>query len=365
MTRSSNQDMAIDSVTREAAAWFARLRADDVSEADRVRFRRWLEADPRHRDAYAGFERFWSATGEYAADEEVATAVHTAEIEAEVASGETPDDAGADRPRQRRRWLPAAVAACVLAAATALLWQPLQEYRGIYATAVGEQRSIPLADGSRVMLNTDTRIRVDYGEQTRTVHLSHGQAYFRVARDVERPFLVETRNGSVRAVGTEFEVYENDGRVVVTVLEGSVAVSERADRDGNEVSGAEPPPEKILQARERVALAAGTTPETVVPLDPEPLERSVAWTSGRVVFDDEPLASAVAEINRYTRRRVVIGDERLASLHISGVFRVGDVGDFVHSLGEYFSLQVETDARGNYVLEAGERTKDAPAAATG
>lgn len=366
MNRSSNQEAIVDPATREAAEWFARLRADDATEQDRARFRQWLNADPRHREAYAGFERFWSTTGDYAADNAVADEVRAAERRA----------VREDRPERRRRMPRPALrasqglaAAVVLAVAGALLWQPIQEYRGIYTTAIGEQRSIPLADGSRVMLNTDTRIRVAYSEQTRTVHLEDGQAYFRVAKNPERPFYVETENGSVRAVGTEFEVYENQGEIVVTVIEGSVAVSERrvgparqpAPAAGGSAVPAKPaagtaaaaPAEKLLQASERIALAPGKVSRKV-PVDIAPLKRSVAWTSGRLVFDDEPLSQAIDEVNRYSKQRVLIGDARLKSLHISGVFRVGDTGDFVNSVSEYFTLRVENRG-GDYVLTVPNR----------
>lgn len=354
MSRGTQQEAIVDPATREAAEWFARLRADDATEQDRARFRQWLEADLRHREAYAGFERFWSTTGDYAADGAVANEVRAAE--AAIARQNT---AGNRRlpPRHVVRIAQGLAAACVLAVSAALLWTPIQESRGIYTTAVGEQRSIPLADGSRVMLNTDTRIRVSYSDQARTVHLEDGQAYFRVAKNPGRPFYVETENGSVRAVGTEFEVYENNGEVVVTVIEGTVAVSER----GAEETVVEPsqpkqshgkpvaaPAEQLLNARERIALAPGKMLHKV-PLEAAPLKRSVAWTSGRLVFDDEPLRNAVAEINRYSKQQVLIGDERLKSLHISGVFRVGDTGDFVNSVSEYFSLRVRNSG-GDYVL---------------
>jgi transmembrane sensor len=365
MNRNSNQEAIIDPVTREAAAWFARLRADDATERDRARFRHWLEADPRHREAYAGFERFWSTTGDYAGHEAVADEVRTAE---RLAVRQSPPQRRRRIPRPALRAAQGLAAAGVLAVAGALLWEPFQESRGIYTTAVGEQRSIPLADGSRVMLNTDTRIRVAYSERARTVHLEDGQGYFRVAKNPERPFYVETENGRVRAVGTEFEVYENAGEVVVTVIEGSVAVSERgADKTAAETrqpapaaggsaaparsSGDTPaaaPAEKLLEANERIALAPGRVLRKVS-VEPAPLKRSVAWTSGRLVFDDEPLSEAINEVNRYSKQRVLIGDARLKSLHISGVFRVGDTGDFVNTVSEYFSLRLENRG-GDYVL---------------
>lgn len=362
MREEPHQD-AVDSATREAAEWFARLRSDDVSEEDRARFQFWLEMDPRHRDAYAGFERFWSASGDYAADRNVARAVRDAErgLEPEPAEpAPRPEPRmrpGLEPPPLQRHARRLALAACVtaVAVAAAVFLQPLiQESRGIYVTSVGEQRSVPLADGSRVTLNTDTRIRVAYSDAGRDIRLERGQAYFRVAKDAQRPFRVRTRNGVVRAVGTEFEVYQNDRQVVVTVVEGSVAVSDETADDTTRTDAITdaretPAAETVLQASERIALAPGMTlePEKI----PEvPLQRSMAWTGGRLIFDDEPLRDAVAEINRYSEQRVLIGDENLESVRISGVFRVGDVEDFVHSISRYFAMRVQSNRAGNYVL---------------
>lgn len=353
MTHSSRRS-SIDLVTREAAAWFARLRADDVSEQDRARFDGWLAADPKHRDAYASFERFWSTTGSYAGDPKLARAVHEAAAAAPPPAPRpaTPVVIQNNRFNRRRMFaMAASVAMAVFAGSYLLVWPSSDAYE----TAVGEQRSVALADGSRLTLNTNTRVRVRYNDDKRTVRLDRGQAYFRVAKDSLRPFEVETRSGLVRAIGTAFDVYENGSEIVVTVTEGTVLVTDPSSKDEtlpvSEAGVASNSAHKILRANQRLALASVrqlpaaqvTTAET---------EKSTAWLNGKLIFDNEPLGRAIGEINRYSGKRVILGDDKLKSLHLSGVFRTGEPDDFVASISGYFALRVEPDADGNYVLHA-------------
>lgn len=353
MTTISRNKKPVNPTTREAAVWFSRMRADDVSEQDRAGFERWLQTAAEHRAAYAAFERFWSRTGDYASHPEVAEATHAAanaadEIEARIVAQQETSPASSTRPQQRR-YLAMAASICmaVLAVAFLSLWPSDNQ---AYQTRVGEQRSITLADGSRITLNTDSRVRVRYSEGTRSVALERGQAYFRVAKE-HRPFEVATRNGVVRALGTAFDVYQSPTGMVVTVAEGTVLVTEAAETN---TSPDRPVPDQgttVLRAGERVAVSQQTQLEQAS-VEAAPVERSVAWLGGKLIFDAEPLQQAVAEINRYSTKRVLIGDAALADLRISGVFHVGESGDFVRSVSEYFSLRVESDSRGNYVLHA-------------
>lgn len=335
----------IDIATREAAAWFARLRADDVSEQDRTRFERWLAADPRNRLAFSGFERFWSTTGTYAAEREVA----------EVTRGAIAESKRVEKSRliggmRRRRYL-ALAASLLLAVGVVALLGVWPRFSNTYETAVGEQRSIVLDDGSRVTLNTNSEVRIAYSDKKRVVHLERGQAYFRVAKG-KRPFEVEAKSGVVHAIGTAFDVYQIAGEVIVTVVEGTVVVADPTTVvKPSAHPGKELPAGRMLHASQRLELPDGKKVETVA-VETAPVERSVSWLSGKLVFDNEPLASAVAEINRYSHKHVVIGDDTLQQLRMSGVFRVGDPDEFVDSVSRYFSLQVETDDRGRYVLYA-------------
>lgn len=336
--------------TEAAAAWFTRLRADDVSREDHQRFERWLAADPQHAEAYRRFEQLWRGTGLLAAEPPV-----QAQLQALPTATPTLADALGRRrlaqPSPRRRRWPAWAAAGVAALAVTLALPAWLEQRPLH-TGIGEQRSMALADGTRVTLNTDSRLRVRYDGERRRVHLDRGQAYFQVAKE-HRPFEVITDGGVVRALGTAFDVYRTGADVIVTVVEGTVMVSGGAVQAlpaAERPSAPAQPASQILHAQQRVALSALSDADDAAPVEAVPSERGVAWLRGQLIFDDEALAAAIAEINRYSSRRVRIGDPRLGTLRMSGVYRIGEVSDFVTSVSEYFSLRVEVDSRGDYVL---------------
>jgi transmembrane sensor len=321
--RPSRPDLA----TRQAAAWFSRLRAQDVRESERADFERWRLADPAHGLAYARFERLWSGAGEAAAEPAVVTAVQEAQTFA------------ATRTRARSYAIAASVAVFALSAALAThFWLT----RFTYDTGIGERRSVALEDGSHVTLNTDTRIRVDYSDLRRTVRLEHGQAYFEVAKDARRPFEVVSGNNVVRAVGTAFDVYEHDGETVVTLVEGVVKTSMALPTGAVESV----PVEHVVRAGQTVALSKGRASSVV----PAAVERSTAWLTGKLMFNDEPLYAAIDEANRYSKHKVRIGDDALRSLRISGVFRAGKPDELVTALVGYFSIRVREEDSGDYVL---------------
>lgn len=323
MSRPHLAARSIDPATREAAAWFARLRADDVTSADKVAFEDWLRSDFENRAAYERFERFWSTTGNYAGERAVT----------QVVKGS---------PSHRRIWLWSAAASLALIAVGALLAPRWHGVNGVYETNVGGRETIKLEDGSSVALNTNTRLRVAYSAERRLLQLDRGQAYFKVAKDAQRPFEVSTRNAVVRALGTEFEVYRQGTQVFVTLVEGKVIVNETkegATSDGTGIG-------KILRPGELIALQPGHSTE----VRPASIERSTAWLSGKLVFDDAPLEYAIAEANRYSKRKIALGNDELKDLRISGVFRAGEPDEFVYAISNYFNVHAQSRHDGDYLL---------------
>ena len=341
MNKITSTNRVIPIATREAANWFARLRADDVSEQDRMHFEEWLEKDTANRKAYAEFERFWSTTGSYARDPMVAKATHSAV--AEIPVPRHVYEPTTRKPKQTRFFaIAASICITAVGVATLVFWPYTNSS---YQTAIGEQRAISLPDGSRVTLNTDSLIRIHYTDTVRTIQLERGQAYFRVAKE-HRPFAVETKNRIVYAIGTAFDVYQDKADVVVTVAEGTVLVT-----DPGALTNAKPAESsgKFVRASQRLLLANGH-PVTSTTVETAPMDRSIAWLSGKLVFNDEGLIQAVAEVNRYSKRHIVIGDAQLKTLRVSGVFPVGEPAEFVDSMSKYFALYAEPDADGNIVL---------------
>jgi transmembrane sensor len=348
----------------EAADWIATLRSGGDSPAAREQFAAWLCKSPEHVRAYLNLAGLWSELAGVDADRHinVQTLVHQA-----VASGnvvalgdrplrEEPVPAGADTPsqshRKGRRYSLAAVALLAISVAlTGVLWQ---SYRyPTYSAALGEQRSITLADGSMVELNSRSRVRVRFSPQQRSIDLLEGQALFRVSHDPARPFLVRSGEVQVRAVGTQFDVYRKSTGTVVTVLEGKVEVTGSAHAPAqSSTEGAPATPAAATPPRPRPSalhLAAGE--QVTVGLDQAPAPRAVnveaatAWTQHQLVFDSATLREVADEFNRYNRRQLVVVDAAVEGVLINGVFSSTDPQSLLRFLRAQSDLEVqETDA---------------------
>ena len=313
---------------RQAAAWFARLRADDASEHDREQWRRWMALDPAHRQAYSRLETLWSNLGDFAPTPEIAQRVSQARARPARSAWRSPWP-----------WLAtaASVLVAVLAGRTLLQSAPVPDIT--YATAKGERRSLQLEDGSRVDLDSNAILHVRFDRHARQLVLEQGRAFFRVARE-PRPLRVETRVGSVVAVGTQFEVdYQNDA-IQVSLFEGKVDLMSQATASagGHRLASLD---------SGQSARVSGTE---VQRLGPVQAGGAPNWLSGRLVFDDLPLSLAVAEFNRYSARPLQLGSEALARHRISGSFRSDDTHGFVEALQAVYGIDHHAGPAGAIVL---------------
>lgn len=224
----------------------------------------------------------------------------------------------------RRRYLPLAAVAGVAAIATALLLLPVQKYEATYLTAVGQNEEILLPDGSVIALNTDSELTVSYSKAERRVHLASGEAHFDIATAPERPFIVVAGSGTVRAVGTAFNVYLNDDIVEVMVTEGVVEVLP----DRQQVAAG--PPKTLGQGQK---LEYGETIRSVSTVDTSDIARKLAWQDGMLDFQGETLAEVIREAGRYTSTRITVADPRAESLTVVGRVRAGDVEGLLEFIG--------------------------------
>ena len=335
----------------EAAYWLLRLEEGRLGPDDRARLDRWLDADPAHRAAFEAAQAACAAAGRHAAHPEMMALRMAA-----LASG----------PQSRAPlWrVAAAVAAGVLivsgsatftavqapaesriGAVAARLAPALPRDAALYRTAVGERSTVVLPDGSVATLNTDSVLKVAYGGGERGVRLLRGQAMFEVAKDPASPFRVYAGDRRITAVGTVFDVRLDGKRVKVSLVEGVVRVSPTA-------------PEKAAEAPAPVTMAAGQVLEAR-PSEPAvvraaDIARATSWKDGVVVFDDAPLAEAMAEMNRYTSRPLRLSDPDLGGLRVSGVFKAGDPERFAVAMTEVFPLALERTWDGAPVLRAQE-----------
>jgi len=300
-----------DQAKTEAADWFARLNRRDVSSADMEAFRIWRKA-PGHKEAYDEVDAFWRRSEALKNDPDIKAAVEGA------LDRSTPRPALAQRPRYGLAV--AFILLAVLGGGYVLLGPK------VYSTGVGEQRTVQLADGSSVMLDTDSQIVVRLSGARRDIRLGRGQAMFEVAHDAKRPFVVTAGATSVTALGTEFDVRRERDGATVTLVRGAVEVRERSGGDA-----------KVwrLAPGQRVATQAPTPAPSHVDVD-----SATSWTSGRLIFHAMPLRDAVAEFNRYERRKIEVADGPVGDALVSGIFAVGDADTFIGSVAELHDLTI-------------------------
>lgn len=206
-----------------------------------------------------------------------------------------------------------------------------------FTTTFGQRRVLRLSDGSRLVLNTDSRLSVAFNSKERQVTLDRGQARFEVASDPARPFVVRVAARQIVATGTAFDVRWTDDRLCIVLVEGHVAILPAA------VPVAMPLISPVtLDAGERLEIRG----PAVAVKSAARLDREEAWTTGHVIFDSTPLRAAIAEMNRYARRRLELADPALGDLLISGTFSVDDSRYFARAVANVFSLEVTASEAG-------------------
>jgi len=313
-----------------AADWFTRLNEarPDAKPALTRGFRDWLEQDPRHAEAFAKVSSLWEAVGIHAAEPEMVTQRQAALAHA--------------RNSARNRWhfsqrIPniwryAAAACLAVAALGAATYYVLLPGREIYTTQLAERRVVTLADNSRVDVDANSQIAVEFSKKTRLIHLTHGQAYFQVEKNKARPFIVEANGRRVIATGTAFDVETLGKGVRVTLTEGHVTV--RSASDPSTVIAKLNPGDQLVDE--------GDQPPRITRL--ANILKATSWRQGKLMFDDEPLPYVLAEMNRYSQIKVAAGDAKVAKLRVSGVFNAGDVTSLIDALKAYYPVDAVAGA---------------------
>jgi transmembrane sensor len=369
-------------INSEAAEWFVEFNTAEPDEEARRRFDAWLRASPQHTRAYLEMFPIWQDAGSLGiaedrpADELIALARSATNIvpldvphtqdhaRAEPAPGVKPRAAGAFVTRLANARFYALAASVLFCVAAAALYGYAQ--RGVYETGIGEQRVVALGDGTTIELNARSRLKVRYSERLRSIELRQGQALFSVARDPARPFIVDANGTQVRAIGTQFDVYRKRSGTVVTVLEGRVAilpagapahVGIQSPRPGS-ASSSEPSTQPLQQGVETNGRTlAATSGETLLSAGEQlavtgvaatrasraDVAAATAWRERRVIFSSTALSDVVEEFNRYNERQLVVRDETLGTLNISGVFSTTDLPSLVRFLRAQPGIAVDED----------------------
>ncbi|HWU77834.1 MAG TPA: FecR domain-containing protein [Rhodanobacter sp.] len=355
-------------IEHTAAAWLARRDTGVWSEQDQIKLDTWLDAATAHRIAFIRLDAAWQQTDRlkvlqagqpYAAmpargisisPEFDASRVPTVEPVEQHLPAETrqrpatvfqaPASASARRGaptatrRRQRRHLAIAASGIVLCVAFMLSWRHYGAVdRSVFQTMIGDLQQVPLADGSNATLSSDSRIVVTLSHGERHVDLQRGEAFFAVAKDPGRPFVVSAGERRVTAVGTRFAVRRNADGLRVVVTQGVVRLESESH------PGSPRQPTTLLPAGS-VALASDAG--IVVHADSvQEAEEYLSWRSGFVSFHDTPLIAAANEFNRYNARKLVIGDASIGTMRIGGNFRWSNVDAFVRLLQQGFPIRAE------------------------
>lgn len=324
-------------VSEQAAAWYFELEHGRNDRDTRRQFVRWLKGSPQHIDAFLAIAALEQELAGMPGGVEEALALidDAAGGAVPIGSAAAADPVRAASPPGRLgRWLAVAAAAAVAAFGT-LWFLPLDEPppAAVHRTDFGEQRSLALNDGSIVMLNTRTEVVVRYAPAVRHVELLSGEALFDVAADPARPFVVDAGAVALEVLGTKFSVYRTADATRLAVVEGVVRVAPQG----------EPGEPVLVHAGEGALASADGAIRREAAID---VDKAMAWTERRLVFEDVPLEEVVSEFNRYNRRPLLVQDVQLAERRVTSVFFANDVSALVAF------LELEPDVEVDYGADA-------------
>lgn len=331
----------------EASAWRVALFEADLEATED--FEAWLAADARNAIAWRQVSASWDRFGDEAMEPELIIARRDALERAR-------------RHRQRRfagagRWnsiglrIAAALILAVFSSAVVGLglWQANKP--DVYQTAFGERRTITLADGSHVALDSNSLLTVKLRRKMRSLQLVRGQARFDVAHDATRPFTVQARDKRVVATGTSFNVDLLGSNVIITLIEGRVSILQALAAAPQMLAPQRPPlvVAKLVPGEQMIApqpiLESSSAPLPAIVLEKVSLDRTTAWEAGQLVFENEALGLVAQRVGRYSNHPVV-ADHDVAALRLSGVFDAGDLSTFVDAVQRVLPVATDTDEAG-------------------
>lgn len=299
-----------ETLEEQAGHWIVRQHSGRWTDEEQRRFEQWLNTSAAHQDAYQRVEVLWQGLDRF---QSTSFPVLEGLTHAPVS--------------QAHRWShaakPAAFALAVLVFASMSPWSPWPT-ETLYRTARGERQIVALADGSQIHLNTDTEISAQLTSARRTVRLLRGEALFTVIHDATRPFEVIAGMGTIRDLGTRFNVREDGDRIAVAVLDGEVSIHARAAESTrlSQGQGASYSDAGVVSVLERPDLAALT-----------------AWENGKLIFELTPLRAVAAELARYHAVEFIFDDPRIENLQVSGTFRAKDLRLLLSTLEAIYPIK--------------------------
>ncbi|MBL8266699.1 FecR family protein [Steroidobacter sp.] len=331
---------------REAAEWFIVIQDETDPEAETLQaWLRWMEADEAHRTAFEAVSAAWHHTSPSAmvampTAQELADDDYDGDVSVEQWLTSKQLASQAARAKSSKFWdglRRGVIAAAAVMAWIAVGWFFYGETQqapswGVFETRVGEHRELTLADGSRISLGAKSRLSVNFHRGQRELRLETGEAFFEVAKDPERPFVVRAMGGSITALGTAFDVRAVRDSVTVMVAEGIVSVRSPAVGAGEQQANVSPRQQVTFDLRGREPLVVQAAPN---------LEERLRWREGWLIYRNEPLGNVIADVSRYTERRMEVSDHDAATLRFSGAVYRESVDEWLLALPEAFPVTIE------------------------
>tara|TARA_R110002096_G_scaffold435770_1_gene662528 strand:- start:403 stop:1500 length:1098 start_codon:yes stop_codon:yes gene_type:complete len=345
---------------KEACAWLARIDSGNLSNAEKAELNKWIRAKELHKIELERLATIWDKIED--ADIDVDAADQRGEVNNTTSEQQFENNKYVNKGKTRIFISVAASLILCISVGLGLHFHNIAQFKstnGKYTTDIGGQQTVQLADGSKIRLNTDTLVEVNYHDGQRNIHLYKGEAHFDVASDPERPFIVKARKGDVMALGTIFSVRVKNDRVNVIVEEGKVRIRanesiERFEDEQFEIT------EEILEESDKnntVVANAGKNVifgeqeiESIVQEEKETIERKFSWRQGMLAFDDEPLSDVIEEVSRYTSNKIIIGDPNIRTLRVGGYYPIGKLQAIFDALELNLGLQInKVDERTYYI----------------
>ncbi|MBS0417838.1 MAG: FecR domain-containing protein [Proteobacteria bacterium] len=322
--------------------WLLRLREEAVTQDDLTQWLRWYEADERHKQAFDEAQAFWHSSAQALEGPGALTIADLLNRATAPAPGALAPAPGALQPRAQSRSklrFSVGIAACFLALVMAVVVfeRPRPRPHASTSPPTLVEKSV-LPDGSRLELAPRSQLELQFTPEERTVKIGDGEAYFSVAHNRARPFVVHVGSLKVRAVGTAFNVRKAASHVVVTVSEGTVEVSGAGS--GSNL--------QRLTAGQQLTLIQGRGAQSVV--EPADLPHALAWRQGRLEYQNEPLASVIADVNHYREHPVIVQDEAVGQILYSGTVFTAQTDVWVNALPRVFPVRLGTTENGAAIL---------------
>jgi transmembrane sensor len=353
-----SQDSASDTDRLEIASdWLLRIQAGSLDTEDLAQWLQWYDADSANRAAFEKVQSTFESIHALPRSERSAWASQLDDLqqsERQHSRGSTRNDLFREEKRSisrllvphpwfsRRVWA-AGFTLTLAFIAGIVIWRLGGDgsiETSAFKTERATHRDISLPDGSRIRLGAKSQLFVNFTSQTRYLVLEGGEAFFDVAKDLERPFLVQAGEATIRAVGTEFNVRRVMDQTIVAVTEGSVDVLQSLrpdDRRPRQATTRDPSEAIRLVAGEQASIGPAAAVVSIKQIESKAVN---GWQEGRLEFADEPLGMVIDTINRYSHREVVITDKTLNELRFTGTVSREHIDEWLFALSEIFPVDV-------------------------